>query len=145
MAYSESFTQGKQWLTTARQLLFWTTSWLLEMSSGASPGLFVHLAFFGSQLLKNQMHAILIPVCQEDEANWQKMLHSDIWKLYTTVFFVLNSRNKARPLYRWKKRVLYLPFGVSKAVKYKMEYKVEIKRLEFGSEWDPSVPTGWII
>lgn len=72
-----------------------------------------------------------MPVCQRDEANWQKMLHSDIWKLHTNVFFVLNSRNKTRPLCLWKKRALYLPFGVNKTVKYKMEYKVEIKRLEF--------------
>lgn len=53
-------------------------------------------------------------------------------KIYTQLFSLFSIVGTKLDLYTVeKKRALYLPFGVNKAVKYKMEYKVEIKRLEF--------------
>lgn len=57
-----------------------------------------------------------------------------IYENYTQLFSLFSIVETKLDLYTFGKKAIYLPFGVSKAVKYKMEYKVEIKRLEFGSE-----------
>ncbi len=55
-----------------------------------------------------------------------------IYENYTQLFSLFSIVGTKLDLYTFgKKRALCLPFGVNKAVKYKMEYKVEIKRLEF--------------